>query len=266
MLITTHNIKGNFRPCAFADPVFLHHSNLTRPSGQFVAVQQQVFGIVSNSEKPLPQLFLLYRITAAPAQISFHLFISQNSLAVLTPVDIGLFPVNHILFKHFQKEPLLPAVVIGSAGGNLPVPVIGEAHFFQLMPHGMNIFICPCRRMCLVINGSIFRRHTKGIPPHGMKHIIAGHSFISCHHVTNGVISHMSHMDFTGWIGKHLKKIVFFPGLTFRCPKNLIFLPVLLPFRFNLIRHITILNRCITILIRHITFIPHNTHSTSVTL
>ena len=61
--------------------------------------------------------------------------------------------------------------------------------------HGINILIGPFGRVTIVSNCSIFRWHAKCVPPHGMKHIIPLHPFISGNNVANGVISHMSDMN-----------------------------------------------------------------------
>ena len=79
--------KLNFCTNALTDPVFLHGRDLVGPTRQFVAVNKQVFRIVGDLEKPLRKIFLTNRFSASPAHTGLHLFVGQDCLAGLTPVD-----------------------------------------------------------------------------------------------------------------------------------------------------------------------------------
>ena len=62
--------------------------------------------------------------------------------------------------------------------------------------------------MDTMFNGCIFSRHTEGIPCHRMEDIEALHLLIPGHHIPNGVIPYMAHMDLSRGIGKHFKKVI----------------------------------------------------------
>ena len=44
-------------------------------------------------------------------------------------------------------------------------------------------------------NGSVFSRHPKSIPTHGMQDIETAHSLIPGNHISYGIVSDMAHMD-----------------------------------------------------------------------
>jgi hypothetical protein len=45
-----------------------------------------------------------------------------------------------------------------------------------------------------MFNSGILGWHTKGVPPHGMKDIVALHAFVAGHYVPYGVIPDMTHV------------------------------------------------------------------------
>ncbi len=89
--------------------------------------------------------------------------------------------------------------------------------------------------MYFAFYGRILRRHPKGIPTHGMKNITTSHPLITGHHITNGIIAHMTHVNFPRWVGKHLQQIIFFT-LTVNSRKSILLFPVGLPFQLNFLR------------------------------
>jgi len=62
------------------------------------------------------------------------------------------------------------------------------------------------------------------IPSHRMKCIFSCHSIISVYYITYCIVSHMSHMDFSGWIREHFKNIIFISFFLF-CFEYFIFFP-----------------------------------------
>jgi len=230
-------------PKTLSDPVFLHGGHLFGPSRKGVAVDQKVFGVIGDAEKPLPEFLLTNNFAAAPAGAGFHLFVGQNRLTVVAPVDKGFLPIDHILFEHFQKKPLLPSIILGPAGGDFPIPVIGKSHSFELTAHIIDVFIGPSGRMGVVGNRGILRRHAEGVPTHGMQHVKSVHSLIAGHHVADGVVADVAHVNFARRIRKHLQYVVFFLFRVFSYPEQAFFIPDSLPLGLNHFRIVSFLHR-----------------------
>jgi hypothetical protein len=49
--------------------------------------------------------------------------------------------------------------------------------------------------MGIIGYGGIFRRHPESIPTHGMKDVKSPHSFIPGDHITDGIITDVSHVN-----------------------------------------------------------------------
>ena len=52
---------------------------------------------------------------------------------------------------------------------------------------------------CVVFERRIFRGQAKGVPTHGMEHVIALHPHVARERVSDGVVAHMAHVQLTGW-------------------------------------------------------------------
>ena len=224
--------KDEFASVALTDPVLLHREHPFRPAGQFVAVIQKLLHIIGNAEKPLVKILFRNLTSTSPAQTRLHLFIGQNCLACRAPVDRPALFVGESLFVHPEKEELLPAVVFRFTGRYFSIPVITEPHPLELYPHGVDVLVCPLRGGYPVFDGGILRGHAEGIPSDGMQHVISAHLLIPCHHVADGIVSHMPHMDPSGRIRKHLQKIIFFLRGVFSHLEGFFILPVFLPLFF----------------------------------
>ncbi len=232
--ITAIQGKINFTAGALADPVALHDQHPLRPARQLVGKIKQLLGIVGDLKKPLLQLFLHYLGITAPAAAILHLLIGQYGLTGGAPVDKRLLLVGDPLFVHLNKQLLLPAVVADIAGGQFTVPVIGKPHLLQLIPHVGHVFIGPGSRVAVILDGSVFCRHTKGIPAHRMQHVKPAHPLETAYYITYRVVADMSHMNPAGGVRKHLQQVVFWPERVFRHLEGLVGFPMLLPLVFNL--------------------------------
>ena len=80
---------------------------------------------------------------AAPAGAVDHLLVGQHGLARRAPVDERVLLVGQTFFKELQKDPLVPAVILGIAGGDFALPVVGQPHALELGLHVENIFLGP---------------------------------------------------------------------------------------------------------------------------
>ncbi len=228
---------------AFPDPVFLHGDDFFRPPRQLFAVLEQVVGIIGNPEKPLLQLFLPHLPAASPAAAGLDLFVGKHGLTRAAPVDEGLFAVGHALFVHLEKEPLLPSVVLRPAGGDLPVPVVGKAHASKLGPHVVDVFVGPPGRVRVVGDGRVFGGHAEGVPAHRVEHVKPPEPLVAGHHISDGVVSHVAHVDLARRIGKHLQQVVFFPARVFFDLEQVLLLPDGLPPGLDCFRIVAFVHR-----------------------
>ena len=128
-------------------------------SSKFFMPLQQFFSIISYFKIPLRQ-FLLNNIsfTMSPAFPIFNLFIRQNRITIRTPVYKRFFLINQSFFIHFNKEFLIPFVILWSVSAKFSIPIIRKTHKFQLSSHIVNVRFSPFSRMSPMINRRIFRR------------------------------------------------------------------------------------------------------------
>ena len=148
---------------------------------------------------------------------------------MLAPVDIGFLAISDPFLVHLEKEPLLPAVIFRPAGGDLTVPVVGESQPLELSAHVIDVVVGPGGRMAVVCNGRVFSRHAEGVPPHGVQDIKSPHALVPGHHVSDGIIADVAHVNLARRIRKHLQQIIFGPGWFMVHFKQLFFLPDGLP-------------------------------------
>ena len=102
------------------DPVALHgeHASGQCPSS-LSHVAQQFVGIIGDPQEPLLQLALLHRrVLMPPAAAVHYLLVGQHRTALRTPVHQRLLAIGQPALQHFQKEPLVPAIIFGLAGGH----------------------------------------------------------------------------------------------------------------------------------------------------
>ena len=76
----------------------------------------------------------------------------------------------------------------------------------------------------------VLRRQSEGIPAHRMKRVEAAHALVARHHVTDGIIAHVTHVDAARRIGKHFENVVFRLGGVLADLKRLLGFPDALPF------------------------------------
>src|SRR5450830_839708 len=138
-----------------------------------------------------------------------------------------------------QKEPFSPAIILRVTGGEFPVPVVADAELFQLIPHVFYVIDSPFGRMdTAMFNGSVFRRQPEGVPTHRVEHMKALHTFVTGHHITYGIVSHMAHVQFTRWVGEHFQAVIFWLAGKVRYSIKVAFCPPSLPFFLYFIKFI----------------------------
>src|SRR5690606_39098432 len=122
----------HFDAFAAADPVALHGLDLLGPAVERVEGGEQFIRVGSDLDEPLRNFLALDPGVAAPAAAVDDLLVGEHGFIVWAPVHRRGFLVDQALLVQAGEEPLLPAVVIGLAGGEFARPVIAEAEALQL--------------------------------------------------------------------------------------------------------------------------------------
>ena len=203
-------------------------SSLSRSRRKFV-------GIFRDAQKPLLEFALLDQsIFVAPAAAVHDLLIGEHGRTFRTPVDFALLAIGQALLVELEKEPLVPAVVVGQAGGDFAGPVVGEAQALHLRLHVGDIARASIGAAACCSGWLRFLREAERIPSHGMKDVIAVHPHVACERVADGVVAHVSHVQRAGGIGQHFKNVVFpFRGVGLGGVKGRVLLPRSEPFFFD---------------------------------
>ena len=239
LLIPPRDIKGDFHAFRAPNPVALHGRDLIRPALQFVQIRQQLLGIGGDLHEPLGNVLAFDLGITAPAAAVDHLLIGQYGDIVRAPVHRRGFLVHQPLLIQTQEQPLLPAIIVGIAGGQFPIPVIGQPQTFELTAHVVDVVAGPGRRGDLVFHRRIFRRQAEGVPAHGLQHVLALHALIAADHVADGVVAHVAHVQAAAGIGEHGQAVEFLLLRIFHRLEGLLFFPVCLGLLFNIVGLVT---------------------------
>ena len=118
------DVEIDFRAFAAADPVALHGEDALGPAAfELGDVFQEFIGVGRGAEEPLFERALFHRgVFVTPAAAIDNLLIGEHGGAFGAPVDEGLFAVGESAFEHAEEEPLVPAIIIGLAGGDFAIP------------------------------------------------------------------------------------------------------------------------------------------------
>ena len=202
-------IEIDERAFAAADPVPLHDANFFRPASELVEVAQQFVSVFRDAQEPLFQLALLdERIFVAPAIATDHLFVGEHGSALRAPVDLALLAIGKAHLIELQEEPLVPAIVVGEAGGHFARPVVAEAEALHLRLHVGDVRERPLARRRIVLDGRVLRGQAERVPAHGMQHVVAIHPHVTSKRVADRVVPHVPHVQRAGWIRQHLEHVV----------------------------------------------------------
>jgi len=137
----------NFGAFAAADPVALHGAHFFRPALKVVEAGEEFVGVSGDAEEPLLQIALLDDgIFVTPATAVDDLLVGEDGCALRAPVDLALFAVDEAFLIHAEEEPLVPAIVVGQAGGDFSGPIVAEAETQHLALHGGDVGERPLAR------------------------------------------------------------------------------------------------------------------------
>jgi len=149
-----------------------------------------------------------------------------------TPVDLGVAALDEPLLVEPLEEPLVPLVVFGRAGGDLPLPVVAKAHRLHLFGHGLDAVERPVAGIRVALFGRVLRGETERVPAHRMEDIVAAHPAIPSIRVRNRVVANVSHVEFARRIRVHSEDVRRILDVVGR-PIDVRLVPRLLPAPFD---------------------------------
>ena len=167
----------------------------------------QLLTVFGEVEEPLTHSLLLHRAVAAPTPSGLDLFIGEHGRAGRTPIDRCKFAASEPLFVEFGEKPLIPAVVPRIVALHRSTPIVREPHALDLLRDGGHVAFGDVVGMATLGNGGVFGRHAKGIETHRVEDIEAPHAFVAGHGVTDGVVSNVTHVHFSGRVRVHFQTV-----------------------------------------------------------
>ena len=190
------------------DPVGLHLLDALGPAGELLQVIEQLLRVLGNLEVPLLQVALLGLGAATPALALGDLLVGQNGLAGGAPVDRVLLAVDQTLFPHLLKNPLTPAIVVGAAGLDHAIQIVGEAHALHRGERLVHVLVRPSGSLRVVLDGGVLGGKAKGVKADGMQHVVAAHAGLTGHGIADGVVARVAHVQVARRIREHLEHVL----------------------------------------------------------
>ena len=151
--------KINFCSMTFPNPISLHCFCPRRPI-QIVQLFQKFICIICSFQKPLLQRFNFNFCLASFTKSCLRLLIRQNSFTTRAPINTRFFLISQTFLKHFQKNPLIPFIIIWRRSINQPRPIITQPEKFLLFHKILHRFFSVFSWRNIIFNCSIFRRQT----------------------------------------------------------------------------------------------------------
>ena len=190
------------------DPVGLHLLDALGPAGELLQVVEQLLGVLGDLEVPLLKVALLRLGAAAPAFTLSDLLVGQNGLAGRTPVDRVLLAVDQALFPQLLKDPLTPTVVVGAAGLDHAIQIVGEAHALHRGERLVHVLIRPGSSLRVVLDGGVLGGQAKGVKADGVQHVVAAHAGLTGHGIADGIVARVTHVQVARRIREHLEHVL----------------------------------------------------------
>src|SRR3989344_3618199 len=172
-------LRLNVDPFVASDPIPLHHLRLFRPI-EIVESIEQALSILLDLPIPLRERLLNNIRIAALAFALPHLFVCEHSLATRAKIHISLLPLGEVIFKHLQKEPPRPSLILGRTRIHSLRPIVHTADRLELLCHFFDVLCNRHIRMYAGLDGIIFRRKSECIKPERRKNIVSLQSFKPC--------------------------------------------------------------------------------------
>ncbi len=176
-------------------------------------------------------------MAALARAVIHHLFVCKDCLAVGTPVDRCIFAVRQPVLVQLQKEPLIPAIVVGITRCEQCIPVEHAAQRLQLFRHGVNVLQRAVFRMDAGLDRIVFCRQTERIEADWLKDLVTAHLLHARPGIGRCIIEPVPDMELCArGIREHLQHIQLLIK-TFRIECGQFHVgPFLLPFAINFYR------------------------------
>ena len=128
-----------------------------------------------------------------------------------------------------------PFIIRWVAGAHLAAPVERESYLVQLLAVALDVLFRRDGRMLSCLYGILLGRQSVGIVAHGVQHVEALLPLVAGVDVAGDVAQRMAHMQTRpAGIGEHVEHIEFLLVLIFGHSIELLLVPPLMPFLFNL--------------------------------
>ena len=217
-----------------SDPVPLHGLDLFGPVRHPVERIEKLIRIGGDSHVVHRDLALLDEGAAAPAAPVDDLLVGEHRLVNRIPVHGAEFLVDQSLSVQAGEQPLLPAVVVGLAGGEFARPVDRKPETPQLRLHVFDVGVGPPGRGDVILDRRILCRHAERVPAHRLQHVAPAHAMVAGQYVADGVVAHVPHVQLSRRVGKHAEAVILGLAGVFGDAESLRTVPVLLCCDFDL--------------------------------
>src|SRR5690606_22697381 len=241
--------EGETHALALADPVFLHQAHAFRPAGQPVVQRvEQFVRVVRDAQVVAGDFTLFHQRPGTPAAAVDDLLVGEHGLVDRIPVDDLGLAVGDALFEHLQEQPLVPFVVGRVAGAHFARPVDRQPHRLHLLFHVGDVVVGPFGRGDAGFHGGVLGRHAEGVPTHGHEDVVSAHAQLAGHHVVDGVVAHVTHVELAAGVGQHRAGVELGLGRAVResgvfgDAVDVALAPVGLGFGFDLVRDVAFLH------------------------
>ena len=152
----------------------------------------------------------------------------DGQCALLVVVIIGV--------EHLLEGPLSPFVVTGVAGAHLAVPVKTKTYLVELLTIALDVVDGGDGGVLAGLYGILLCRQSVSVVSHGVEHVEALLSLVTCIDVGCDVSERVSHVKACpGGVGEHVEHIEFLTVLVFGHLVGLPFNPALLPFFLDVV-------------------------------
>ena len=217
-----------------ANPVALHSLHALGPV-EPIEILEQAIGVGGDFQHPLFHQPPFDGIAGLDIFAVPHFFVREHGALRRAPVDGDLREIGEAILVELQKNPLRPSDVVWIGRRNLAAPVVGKPEPFDLAAKGVDVFLRGDGGVHPCAHGVAFRRQPKGVPAHRMQHVEAAHALVAAEDVGRGVALGMADVQtLAGGIGEHVEDVKFRFRLVHFDAESLVFIPVLLPLRFDM--------------------------------
>jgi hypothetical protein len=157
-----------------ADPVALLGQRAGRPV-QAVEIVEQPIGVGGDAQHPLLHHPLLDRIAGLDVDAVLDLLVGQDRAERRAEVDRHLGLVGQAPLVELEEDPLGPLVVVGLAGRELAVPVVGQAQARELVLERRDVARGDRARVDVLALGLALGGQAEAVPAHDPQDVVAHH-------------------------------------------------------------------------------------------